>query len=190
MYQPISFHSLFSLILYVFLILNFYGGVTVNGDIVRKFCKNESIIDPHLNYDFCVSSLDASPVSKTSDIFGLVCNINGVMFNNATYIHTYIEGILKDAKEEPRAKIYLENCMEFYSTAAERFQQAVESFNSKDYDTSLVRVSAAMTEADTCKIGFTESGVDFSLLKKQDYDFNQLTKISVKTIAKILDSKM
>ncbi|KAI3896455.1 hypothetical protein MKW92_042267 [Papaver armeniacum] len=190
MHQPISLHSLFSLFLYVSLILNYYGGVTVNGDIVRKFCKDESIIDPHLNYDFCVSSLEASPMSKTSDIFGLAVISMELCSNNATYIHTFIKGILKDGKEEPRARIYLEHCMEFYSTAVEDVQEAVEAFNGKDYDTSLIRVSAAMTEAVTCKIGFTESGVDFSLLKKQDYDFNQLTKISIKTIAKIHDSKM
>ncbi|KAI3940791.1 hypothetical protein MKW98_030110 [Papaver atlanticum] len=189
MNQSISLLSLFSSILHVFLVLNFYGGVTVNGDIVRNFCKNEWIIDPYLNYDFCVSSLEANPETKTSDIFGLAEISMELCLRNATYIHTYIEGILKDGKEEPRARMYLEDCMEFFSTAVEEVQEAVEAFNGKDYYNALRHVSNAGIEADTCKIGFTEAGVDFSLLKKQDYNFYQLTKISIKTIATIHDSK-
>ncbi|KAI3938488.1 hypothetical protein MKW92_007501 [Papaver armeniacum] len=166
MNQSISLLSLFSLILHVFFILNFYGGVIVNGDIVNTFCKNQSIIDPNLNYDFCLSS------------------------NNATYIHTYIEGILKDGKEEPRATMCLKDCMEFYSTAVQDLQEAMESFNGKEYFWALSHVSAAGTDADTCKTGFTELGVDFSLLRKQDNDFNQLINMCLDIIAKIYDSKV
>ncbi|KAI3860817.1 hypothetical protein MKX03_034838 [Papaver bracteatum] len=190
MNQSISLLFLFSSIFYGFLVLNFYGGVTVNGDIVRNFCKNQSTIDPYLNYDFCVSSLEANPHSKTSDIFELAVISMELCSKNATYIRTYIEGILNDGKAEPRAKMYLENCMEFYSTALERVQAAMESFKGKDYHTALIKVSAAGTEADTCKIGFTEAGVDFSLLKKQDYNFYQLTNISIDLIAKISDSRI
>ncbi|KAI3896454.1 hypothetical protein MKW92_042266 [Papaver armeniacum] len=190
MNRSISLLSLFSSILHVFLILNFYGGVTVNGDIVINFCKNESILDPYLNYDFCVSSLEANPVSKTSDIFGLAEISMELCSRNATYIHTYIDGILKDGKQEPRAGMYLEDCMEFYSTAIDEVQEAVEAFNGKDYYNAFRHVSGAGIEADTCKTGFTEAGVDFSLLKKQDYNFYQLTSISMGLIAKIRDSKI
>ncbi|KAI3882978.1 hypothetical protein MKX03_028711 [Papaver bracteatum] len=190
MNQSISLLSLFSSILHIFLVLNFYGGVTVNGDIVINFCKNQSIIDPSLNYDFCVSSLEANPLSKTSDIFGLAVISMELTSNNATYIHTYIEGILKDGKQEPRARMCLEDCMEFYSTAVEDVEEAMEAFNGKNYYWALSHVTAAMTDADTCKTGFTELGVDFSLLRKQDYDFYQLTGICLDIIAKIYDSKV
>ncbi|KAI3882980.1 hypothetical protein MKX03_028713 [Papaver bracteatum] len=110
--------------------------------------------------------------------------------NNATYIHTYIEGILKDGKEEPRARMCLKDCMEFYSSDVEDVQQAMEAFNGKDYYWALIHVSAAGTDADTCKTGFTKLGVDFSLLRKQDSDFTQLNIISANIIAKIYDSKL
>ncbi|RZC82194.1 hypothetical protein C5167_044981 [Papaver somniferum] len=110
--------------------------------------------------------------------------------NNATYIHTYIEGILKDVKQEPRARMCLKDCMEFYSTAVEELQEAMEEFNRKEYYWALSSVSAAGTDADTCKTGFTELGVDFSVLRKQDNDFFQLTNICLDIIAKIYDSKV
>ncbi|XP_026439099.1 putative invertase inhibitor [Papaver somniferum] len=109
---------------------------------------------------------------------------------NATYIHTYIEGILKDVKQEPRTRMCLKDCMEFYSTAVEDLQEAMEAFNGKDYYNALRLVSDAGIYADTCKTGFTEFGVDFNLLRKQDYDFYQLTDISLDIIAKISDSKV
>ncbi|KAI3903865.1 hypothetical protein MKW98_015647 [Papaver atlanticum] len=190
MNRSLSLLSFFSSILHVFLVLNFYGGFTVKGDIVNNICKNQSLVDPDLNYDFCVSSLEANPVSKTSDIFGLAEISMELCSRNATYIHIYIEGILKDGKEGPRARICLEDCMEFYSTAVEEVQEAQEAFNGKDYYNALIHVSNAGIEADTCKNGFTEAGIDFSLLKKQDYNFYQLTSISIDLLAKIRDSKI
>ncbi|RZC94277.1 hypothetical protein C5167_044870 [Papaver somniferum] len=190
MNQSISLLSLFSSILHVFLVLNLYGGITVNGDIVKTFCKSESIVDPSLNYDFCVSSLEANPLSKTSDIFGLAVISMDLSLKNATYIHTYIEGILKDVKQEPTARMCLKDCMEFYSTAVKDLQEAVEAFNGKDYYDALRLVSDAGIDARTCKTGFTELGVDFSLLEKQDYNFYQLTNICLDIIAKISDSKV
>ncbi|MCL7032939.1 hypothetical protein MKW94_029106 [Papaver nudicaule] len=185
--QSISLFSLFSSILHLFLVLNFYGGVTVNGDIVSNLCENVTRVDPTQNYDFCVSSLEANPLSKTSDIFGLGVISIELCSNNATYIHTYIDGILKDGKPEPeRARTCLQECVDLYSDASEEVQTAMKAFKGKDYETTSRILYGAAINANTCKIGFTELGVDFSPLKKQDYDIYQLTGISLSIIRIIL----
>ncbi|MCL7045864.1 hypothetical protein MKW94_004523 [Papaver nudicaule] len=187
MNQSISLFSLFSSILHLFLVLNFYGGVTVNGDIVSNLCENVTRVYPTQNYEFCVSALEANPLSKTSDIFGLGVISLELCSNNATYIRTYIDGILKDGKPEPeRARTCLQNCIGFYSTALEDVQAAIEAFKGKDYVTAYRQlVTGALIDADTCKRGFQDVGVDFSPLKKQNYDFSQLIGISLGIITEI-----
>ncbi|MCL7039348.1 hypothetical protein MKW94_013654 [Papaver nudicaule] len=180
--------SLLSSIFHLFLVPNFCGGVVVNGDIVNNLCSNVSIASDHvLNYDFCISSLEANPLSRTSDIFGLVVISMELSSNNATYIRTYIDSILKDGKQEPElARTCLQECIGFYSTALEDVQAAMKAFKSKHYYTARNQLSNANIYADTCKRGFQDLGVDFSPLKKQDYDFFQLTLFSASTIRIIL----
>ncbi|KAI3955888.1 hypothetical protein MKW98_006248 [Papaver atlanticum] len=190
MNPSISLLSLISSILHCLLVLNFCGGVYVKGDIVSDICKGQSMADPRINYDFCVSSLEANPLSKTSDISGLAVISMDLCLKNATYIDTYIDSILKDGKAEPRILRNLKDCMEYYSTASENVQKAMKAFNGKYYYEAINYINNAGIWADTCKLGFTEFGDDFSLLKKQDNDFFQLTSISLNIIAIIRGPKI
>ncbi|MCL7036811.1 hypothetical protein MKW94_001666 [Papaver nudicaule] len=185
MHQSISLFSSCSSIFHIFLVLNFYIVVSVNGEIVNNQCKNLSSSDPQVNYDFCVSSLEANPLSETSDIFGLAEISMELCLNNATYIQTYIDSILKDGKAEPGARVCLGNCIEFYSMAFREVQKAMEAFSGKDYVTALVRLGGAIASADTCQDGFTDAGVDFGPLRKQYDDFFQLDAISLGIITNI-----
>ncbi|KAI3952161.1 hypothetical protein MKW98_005856 [Papaver atlanticum] len=89
---------------------------------------------------------------------------------NANYISVYIDIILKDGKEEPRATQYLNEYVEFYSNALEQIRGAMKAFSDKVYNTALVHMNRALRYADTCKTRFTEAGVDFSPLRNQDSD--------------------
>ncbi|MCL7040321.1 hypothetical protein MKW94_015005 [Papaver nudicaule] len=185
MNQSISLLSPFSSILIFFLVLNFFMGVTVKGDIISTQCKNVSTHDFQVNYDFCVSSLEGNPQSKTSDIFGLAVISMELCLNNATNIPTYIDSILKDGKAEQGARVCLGNCIEFYSMAIREVQQAIKDFSGKDYAAALFSLGAAMDSSETCKDGFTEAGVDFGILRKQYEDFFQLEAISLGIITNI-----
>ncbi|MCL7027318.1 hypothetical protein MKW94_000752 [Papaver nudicaule] len=185
MNQSTSLLSPFASILYFFLVLKFYMGVIVTGDIISSQCKNVSTHDFQVNYDSCVSSLEANPLSKTSDIFGLAVISMELCSNNASYIQTYIDSISKDGKADPGARVCLGNCIEFYSMAFRAVQKAMKAFSGKDYVTSLVEIGAAMDSSETCKDAFTEAGVDFGLLRKQYDDFFQLTAVSLGIITNI-----
>ncbi|MCL7050208.1 hypothetical protein MKW94_006627 [Papaver nudicaule] len=185
MNQPISLFSIFSTILQFFLVLNFYGGWIANGDLIDNLCKSISSHDPHMHYEFCVSSLEANPLSKSSDIFGLAVISMELCKNNATYIPTYIDSILKDGKVEPEARVCLGNCIEFYSMALDDVEEGMKSFKDKDYESALRQVGYADIDRDTCKDGFIEAGIDFNPLKKQDNDFTNLISISLGIIARI-----
>ncbi|MCL7031247.1 hypothetical protein MKW94_003129 [Papaver nudicaule] len=184
MNQSISLFSLFSLIFHLFLIVILYGAI-VNGDIIGDLCKNVSTDDPQLSYSFCVSSLEANPLSKTSDIFGLAVISMELCSNNASYIQTYIDSILKDGKVEPEARGCLGDCKEFYSMAFSDVQTSMTAFSAKDYGTALIYLSSAMATAGTCKDGFTDAGIDFGPLNKQYNDFFLLHIISLGIVSKI-----
>ncbi|KAI3875511.1 hypothetical protein MKX03_002397 [Papaver bracteatum] len=102
---------------------------------------------------------------------------------NTTYIGTYIDSILKNGKAKPRTIQNLKDCTEYYSTASEDIQEAMKAFNGKYYNKAIDHMNNAWIWADTCKLGFTDFGDDFSLLKKQDNDFDQLTNICINIMA-------
>ncbi|XP_026420668.1 pectinesterase inhibitor 12-like [Papaver somniferum] len=139
--------------------------------------------DPRLKFDFCVSSFETNPLSKTSDISGLAVISMDLCSKNATYIGKYIDSILKDGKAEPSVIKNLKDCIEYYSYALEDVQEAMKAFNGKYYNEGIDHMNNAHIWADTCKQGFIDLGVDFSPLRKQDNDFFQLTNISLNIIA-------
>ncbi|XP_026459283.1 putative invertase inhibitor [Papaver somniferum] len=143
--QSVLSISLVSSLLHVFLVLNLYG---VNGDtgaMISDLCKNisaHSYGDP--KYDFCISSLKANPMSKTSDIFGLALISMELCSTNATNVSIYVRK----------------------NGAFDTVQDAMEAFKDKDYEGAL-GVGVARIWAGTCKDGFDEFGLDFGPLSKQ-----------------------
>ncbi|OUZ99185.1 Pectinesterase inhibitor domain [Macleaya cordata] len=159
--------------------MNFHIGV--NGDdIISDTCQKAAASDPNLKYDFCVSSLQANPKSKTADLLGLGVISMELSSSNATYISSYIGKLLKDGQGvDPKAKKYLQDCLELYSDAIVDVQDAIKALNARDFMQANTQMSAAMDASTTCEEGFKEEKGLVSPLAKEDNDFFQLTAISL-----------
>lgn len=148
----------------------------MGGDLIQQTCKKASAGDKNLNYNFCVSTLEASPKSRGAYLSGLVSIALDLTTAKATSIKsTTIPKLLKDPKVDKPA---LQDCAELYADAIDDLQEATNAFKSGDYDTALTHLSASLNEPDTCETGFQERKA-VSPLKKEDDDFTQLNIISL-----------
>ncbi|OVA02474.1 Pectinesterase inhibitor domain [Macleaya cordata] len=146
---------------------------------IKETCKKCAEKSPVLNYDFCVTSLQAVPESKTSNAQGLGIISLELAQTNATDTISFIQKLLKykDFKDT-YTKQCLKDCLDLYSDAIPRLVQSIGAFRSNDYVNANIWISALMDAAMTCEDGFDE-GRKVSPLKKQNYDFYQLCDIAL-----------
>lgn len=155
---------------------------TMGDDLIQQTCKKAAAGDKNLNYNFCVSTLEASPKSRGANLAGLISIALDLTTAKAISIKsTTIPKFLKDPKVDKPA---LQDCAEFYSDAIDDLHEATNAFKSKDYDTALTRLSATLDDPDNCETGFQERKA-VSPLKKEDADFAQLNIISLAFINQI-----
>lgn len=166
--QLLTMRSLFLTILFVVLCHS-----TMGDDLVQQACKKAADGDKALNYNFCVSTLEASPGSKGADLAGLV----GIALDLTTKKATSIKSTITKLQSDPKVdKSALQDCAELFSDALDSLGQATSAFKSKDYGSALTQLSASLDAPDTCETGFKEKKA-VSPLSKDDADCTQLNII-------------
>ncbi|KAJ4952461.1 hypothetical protein NE237_029293 [Protea cynaroides] len=146
----------------------------VDADIVSDTCQNAAQRDTTLNLNFCLKVLGEDPKSHSTDLQGLGIISLNLILNNATNIGSRIVGLLNDQTVAPDVKKGLKICQDEYSEASSSTKEAIDAFNSKDYDTTNIYVSGAKDSSSDCEDGF--KGLK-SPLTAENNSFFQLTAI-------------
>ncbi|KAK9927825.1 hypothetical protein M0R45_024991 [Rubus argutus] len=154
---------------------------TMGDDLIQQSCKKAKTTDKSLNYNFCVSTLEASPKSRGANLAGLTAIVLDLAGAKVTSINSLIAKLSKDPKVDQPA---LQDCDEVYSDAIDSVQEAKNAFKSQSYDSALEYLSALLNAPDTCETGFQERKA-VSPLKKEDDDMTQLGEISLAFIAQL-----
>lgn len=120
-----------------------------------------------MNYDFCVSTIEANPKSHSADLATLTMIVLDLAGAKVTSINSHIQELKKDPKVDQPA---LQDYEEVYSDATGSMQEATNSFKAKNYESTLNTLSAALNAPDhTCETGFQERKAVSPL--KEDNDF-------------------
>ncbi|OWM88010.1 pectinesterase inhibitor-like [Punica granatum] len=99
--------------------------------------------------------------------------------------HKYVQSLVGSATN-PRLKENYGSCADNYNEAVGILEEAQGMFKSKDYPGVSIRASACMTEVDTCKESFKESGTtDPSQLPQKNEYFNMLCVIILRVANKL-----
>ncbi|OUZ99187.1 Pectinesterase inhibitor domain [Macleaya cordata] len=165
-----------SLLLFLFV---FHG---VNGlDLINETCKEASQNQPKINYDFCVASLRSAPGSNstTTDLQQLGVIATKLTLENATYILSHINNLLKDQNGDLTVKKQLEICLRLYTDARTYLQQAIGDIKSEDFFNAIKELSTVMDSSSTCEDGFNKEKIFVSPLEKQTNDFYQLAAVAL-----------
>lgn len=128
-------------------------------DLIKQTCKSCAAKSTIFDYNFCVSSLNNSPIALPSPTnlssLALVPMLQAL--DNATATASTIQQLLISDDDGGFRGACLRDCLEFYEDAADRLEEAVRVFITwKELGTVNVMVSSAMESAVTCENGFRE----------------------------------
>ncbi|CAN6486448.1 unnamed protein product [Victoria cruziana] len=151
--------------------------VRVNGseegiEFLEKTCNRT------LDYDFCLTTLQADQRSYRANITWLGYISIDLGIKNATSALSYISKLLKQ-KTDPYTKACLKDCKQLYSSAIDSLKSGAESLKAERYDDVNVEISAAMTDADTCETGFTDREGGASPLTKENQNLMNLGSLGL-----------
>lgn len=156
-------------------------------DLVHESCMKASKNDPIIHYDFCVASLDESVSSHSSNpptsMEDLVAISIQIAKSNATNIVSIISNLLKEDPTNKSlvseyAKECLRDCSDLYSDSVSDLDDAMTAFESQDFDTASIKVSAAMEASVTCENQFND-GNEESPLTENDNTYFELNAMSL-----------
>ncbi|XP_031277620.1 putative invertase inhibitor [Pistacia vera] len=151
-------------------------------DLVHQTCKKCAQNDPNLNYNFCVTSLEAVPSSHCADLRQLGMISINLTRRNVTNTRSYINELLKNKKSDPFMSSCLTDCYELYSDAISTLQQAIKDYKSKQYEDANFEISSVMDASTTCEDGFKEQKGLVSPLTKRNNNSFQLSVIALSII--------
>ncbi|KAJ4885416.1 Plant invertase/pectin methylesterase inhibitor superfamily protein [Raphanus sativus] len=152
-------------LLFFFFLLLLVSQVKSTDDMIEETCKTCASKSMIFDYNFCMSSLNSPPMSPPPPL--LPTNLSFLALtpmlqalDNATATASIIQQLMSEGggfEDDDYGRACLRDCLELYEDAAERLEEAVRVFVSREEkETVKVMVSAAMEVATTCETGFME----------------------------------
>ncbi|XP_078444873.1 putative invertase inhibitor [Wolffia australiana] len=144
-------------------------------DFVSSTCR-------HVKYfDVCVSTLQSSPESSCADKKGLVLISLNACIAHAEYTVAYAQQLMNNATavastgdDGDYAKQCLDDCLTQYADALDELRETVMDAMNGTYDSVNAKVSAAMTDSESCEDGFAERPGLASPLAERNAYFSKL----------------
>ncbi|KAJ4953256.1 hypothetical protein NE237_030088 [Protea cynaroides] len=149
---------------------------TVNSKVSAAMDASSDCEDGFKGVKSPLTAENNNPKSHSIDLHGLGLISLNLIESNETKIESRIGQLLNDQTVALGVKKGLQDCQETYSDASDNTKEAIVAFNSKDYDTANIKISAAMDASSDCEDGF--KGVK-SPLTAENNSFFQLTAIAL-----------
>ncbi|CAL0313683.1 unnamed protein product [Lupinus luteus] len=170
----------------VLLLLFLFQCSSNDSNLIPQSCKEASNSSPTLNYDICVSTLEANiskknPPTKFEDLVGISIEITKT---NGTNIIANILKLLNNQTFSQYTKACLKDCSSLYEYSISTLNDAIVAFKSKDFDTANLKLSAALDTSVTCEDQFKLKNGEVSLLTKENNVYFQLNAISLAFVNK------
>nr|GLL44842.1 putative invertase inhibitor [Ipomoea trifida] len=127
-------------------------------DLINSTCTQCAQNSAVFNYDFCVTSLQAVPITHAANLEGIAVVAVELALQNATATVSTIEEMLASAAaaSDPFAVRCLRDCLELYADAIAMLVESFWEFFSRRFSTANILLSAVMETASTCQEGFAE----------------------------------
>lgn len=119
-------------------------------DLVAKTCSST----PY--NDLCKAILQSSPKSNGADLYGLAHILMDIAAENVTNIYDSINQLQNDSNIDSFMDECLTDCLESYQDAIDQIEDSVTALEFKAYNDVKTWVSAAMSDAASCDMGFKD----------------------------------
>ncbi|XP_060215734.1 putative invertase inhibitor [Lycium barbarum] len=183
--NPIPSFLLHLITISVCLSLLIHGSICQN--LIQETCITCSKDDANINYNFCISALQAAPPSQCTTLRGLGMVSIQIILHNVTDTRCHIKNLMEDRNLEPYVRMCLSDCFELYSDSIPSIKQAIRNYDLKRYVDTNIQISSIMDAATTCEDGFAEKEGAVSRLKERNGYTFQLSAIAL-SIMKLLQN--
>lgn len=153
--------------------------VSAGQGLVQKTCQHV----PHI--ELCEKSLVMDPNSGQADMEGLALISLKVALENATETSHHMSKMLNDSTLDPFIEQCLMDCVEQYWDAMDQIEDSLAAVTSKDYHDVNDWVKAAIADADTCELGFTEKPGYESMVTQNNVVLKQLCLNALSIISQL-----
>ncbi|KAK4728376.1 hypothetical protein R3W88_021364 [Solanum pinnatisectum] len=147
-------------------------------DWINSTCKECSDKSADINYNFCVTSLQAIPTTHVTNLQGVGIVAMELALENATNTISTFEKMLSSKEFDPFAMNCLRDCLELYADAITMLVDAFVAFLAEHFDIATVLMRTVMDVTSMCDEEFTEKKGELTLLAKENYNLFQLSDIS------------
>ncbi|KAJ8465012.1 hypothetical protein OPV22_027564 [Ensete ventricosum] len=151
---------------------------------VEDECKIATAADPNVDYNFCVTSLQADPRSGSADAKELAIIAANLTVANATSTLSKIEKLVGDSKIDSTTKGLLNQCSSFYKDVVTAASGAIKAISSGSLGDAKKQLTKARDNPQDCDNLLYEAGKN-SLLTKEDNDCTNLASIAQCIVAKL-----
>lgn len=148
-------------------------------DLIDTTCKTCAKISIIFNYDFCLTSLQAVPMSHATNLLELAIVAMELALGNATATVSAIEKMTSGSWFDPFARECLTDCLEMYTDATSMIVDSIGDFLMEQYGNANILMSAVMDAATTCEEGFEEKEGEVTPLTKENYNLFELSDIAL-----------
>ncbi|XP_038880337.1 putative invertase inhibitor [Benincasa hispida] len=140
-------------------------------DLITKTCSST----PY--NDMCKSILLSSPNSNGADLYGLAQIVIQIAAENVSNIYESINQLQNGTSVDSFLDDCLTDCLESYQDAIDQIEDSVTALEFKAYNDVKTWVSAAMSDAATCDMGFKEKPGYQSPIAQMTAVFDQICNI-------------
>ncbi|XP_072967999.1 putative invertase inhibitor [Typha angustifolia] len=149
----------------------------VGASNVEDVCRAAASSSPNINFDFCVTSLQADPGSGSADKKGLAVIAAELASKNATSTKSRVQELLNKAVE-PKLKNSLDTCLDLYSDMIPNLSDSISAIRTGRYSDAKTYLSSAFDAPGDCENAFSEEGIQ-SPITKENSDSQQLSVIAL-----------
>ncbi|KAL1207306.1 Pectinesterase inhibitor 12 [Cardamine amara subsp. amara] len=142
----------------IFLLL--LNGFSTAQTLIQDFCKKAAAKHRDIKYDFCVSSLQQDPQSKSAtnltDLLIASIKTDAVKTTNVVGI---VNQIIKEKKYGKDIESSLDACLSCFYEATDELKLTVASIKSHDYSDANWHMSNALYSSEDCDLDFKQRGL-------------------------------
>ncbi|XP_010524648.1 PREDICTED: pectinesterase inhibitor 2-like [Tarenaya hassleriana] len=138
----------------------------------------QTICSKAKNSEFCQTFFKSKPETAQADLSAIAKLTVDSARKSASGTHAEIESLLQQASD-PKSKEVYTSCLENYDSATTNLDDAFKALAGGDPGTVNAKVSAAMTEADTCKGDLVGVSPDPSSLVKGIEELENVSSIAL-----------
>ncbi|CDP13407.1 unnamed protein product [Coffea canephora] len=158
---------------------NSYFMMQQQGDMINSTCQQCADVSTVFDYDLCVTSLQAVPISHHVNLPGLAIVAMELDLANATSTVRTIERLIASKKFDPFVVDCLRDCLERYANAVSKVVLAIGAFLSDHYGAANMFLSAVVEESMSCEAEFRQKKGEPTPLVKENYYMFELSIIGL-----------